>query len=123
MGVSVGTLTDVPAFVASLRSTRRAVQTQASTGFVQRRQVQSAVNSNSGKAEYRRWRLEWHHATYLVHNRILALWNDSLGGALEITWTPVDEGSSLLCRFVSQPMMVRRTAVGYSISVELEESF
>lgn len=123
MAFSVGTLTDVPEFVSTLTSLRRAVQTDAVTGFVQRRQVQSSVNSNTDKIEVRRWRLEWRIANYLVHARILALWNDSFGGASAITWTPVDEGSSLECRFFKRPRFARTTSNAFAITIELEETF
>jgi len=121
MAVSVGTLTDAPAFVATLTSSRRAVQSPAVSGFVQRRQVQSGVSANSDQAEVRRWRLEWRIAPAAVRSRILALWNDSFGGASAITWTPLDESSSLLCRFSIPPRFVRRSYAGYAISLELEE--
>lgn len=119
--VSAGTLSDSPEFVVDLTSRRRAVQTQASEGFVQRRQVQSAVTANTDKAEVRQWRLRWSAAPQSVHDNVLTLWNASFGGAVEITWTPVDEGSAISALFMGAPDLTRVSAATYAITVDLEE--
>lgn len=123
MPISAGTLTDVPEFVVAMSSVRRAVQTQAVGGTVHRRQVQSSVNTNTNKAEVRRWRLEWGMADTSIHYNLLKLWNDSFGGAAEITWTPTDESVALRMRFYKKPRFVRVAARTFSITVELEECY
>ena len=118
--MSAGTLTDAPEQVEFLRE-RSAVSADARLGMVQRRTTHTKVSSNYGKKELRAWRYTYGSAPSAVYSRIQTLWDDSYGGAISITVTPVDEGSSISARFRGRMTKRQQNAVRWFIQFELEE--
>lgn len=123
MASAVATFSTAPQVLEELEVSRPGIQTDARDGFVQRRQTANSVNSASDKAETRAWRLKWPVGTLTDRTAILSAWNASQGGTLPLTWTPIDESTSIEVRFRGPLRDVRRTPTVWDLGFTFEEDF
>lgn len=97
------------------------IQTPALGGMVQRRRTSTATSQFSAAVATRVWRVTWRAATRAEHDRILAAWYASRGGALAVNFRPPDN-SMVLARFISGSFRSRQNGPhSFALSVDLEE--
>lgn len=103
---------------------RRGVQTGPETGFLQRRQTQSSTSRNSSRQEVRLWRGRWVNASKVDYDRVVALYDKTVGGRRTMKLTPDGEATAFSVRFdPSHPFSAVRVSVNtYRFEVALVEA-
>ena len=119
----VDTFDVAPEFPVRFQHVRRGVATGAASGLIQRRQTAKSVSRHSSEATVRVCSLAWRNATWDIARRIEELHQNSFGGALTLTWTPPNAGSSGSFRMRNATVAESRQAANrYSIDVVMEEA-
>jgi hypothetical protein len=98
-----------PEYIFS-RTSERKVVTTAEAGFRQTRQVD--------EIERRSWALQWVDASPDIIDRIEALYAETYGGVLPMTYTPPEETSAVNVRFGPDPLRIEYRG-HRKVSVEL----
>lgn len=101
-------------FPLGMLHTRTAIQSDGEQGFV------------AGRAVYehpeRRIPLVWQDATPAEVEQIRRLADETLGGVMRMTWTPIDGSDAFDVRFAGPIEYERRALNLYRVSFELEEA-
>lgn len=96
-----------------MRENHRAIQTPQGSPF------------SAGRRVYgREWRdiaLTWSIATFGTVESVLAMWHQSLGGALTFDYTPDNGESTFEIRFSEEPDITQTGPETWSVSVSAEE--
>lgn len=104
-----------PELEVEIRYRRRGEGSPPSGGFVQRRTFWRGFN-------LRVFRLPWINANDAECARMRDLWRRAKGSTKKMFWTPPQEDDSTFVRFIGSELRFRpRTAVAWSIDIDLEE--
>ena len=115
------TLTTATWFDAGTTHSRRSVSTDAASGQVVRRQVQSSHSRNSSEKEVRSWSAVWKHATPDEYAHIDSVYDASMAGAFTISWRPPDLSAAIDVYFTAYNV-VHTSGRMYQISAQFEEA-
>ena len=110
-------------FVANFGDCRPHVQpmSERHRGLQTQRAMLFSVGRRIYDREWREVRLSWRLATLGTVQAINALWNQTFGGVLTMSYTPDNSETAFDHRFNAPPVVITTGTQTYSITVDAEE--